>query len=93
MFKILITGATNYLYSSIFPCRLLKNEICTLLEAYQFLMPESQMYFPIWYNVVMVNKAYFLRYTHLPLRDAVRRLVADLDLMSVTSVNVIAMMT
>ena len=41
----------------------------------------------------MVNKAYFLRYTHLPLRDAVRRLVADLDLMSVTSVNVIAMMT
>ena len=42
----------------------------------------------------MVNKAYFPRYTPLPLRDActVRRLVADLDLMSVTSVNVIAMM-
>ena len=41
MFKILITGATSYLYSSIFPCRFLENEICTLLEAYQFLMPES----------------------------------------------------
>ena len=43
--------------------------------------------FPNWYNVVMVNKAYFPRYTHLPLRDTVRRLVADLDLMSVTSDN------
>ena len=41
----------------------------------------------------MVNKAHYPRYTHLPLRDTVRRLVADLDLMSVTSVNVIAMMT
>ena len=49
--------------------------------------------FPIWYNVVMVNKAYFTRYTHLLLRDTVWRLVADLDLMSVTSVNVIAIMT
>ena len=50
-------------------------------------------YFSIWYNVVMVNKAYFPRYTHLLLRDTVRRLVADLDLMSVTSVNIIATMT
>ena len=49
--------------------------------------------FPIWDNVVMVNKAYFPRYAPLPLRDTVRRLVADLNLMSVTSVNVIAMMT
>ena len=41
----------------------------------------------------MVNKAYFPRYTHLHLRDTVIRLVADFDLMSVTSVNVKAMMT
>ena len=49
--------------------------------------------FPIWYNVVMVNKAYFSGYTHLPLRDTVRHIVADLDLMSVTRVNVIESMT
>ena len=45
IFKILITGATNYLYTLIFPCRFLKNEICTLLEANAFLMPESETNF------------------------------------------------
>ena len=54
-------------------------------------MPESEMNFSNL--VVMVNKAHFSRYTHLPFRDIVKSLVADLDLMSVTSVNVIAMMT